>query len=125
MTTSSEETVRRPVKRYRLSYRWGVVADDGMAKQLSDASQPMVLATAYDAVVAERDESRRSRWRLENDYSALLEWSNIHAEDRDLFRLKLKRLETAVKDAVEELEHDISNGPLVLPALRLALSGEK
>lgn len=62
MTPSSEETV----KRYRLSYAHGVVEDRGDAcHHPATTSQPMVLASAYDTVVAERD-----KWK--SDWEAMM-----------------------------------------------------
>lgn len=54
MTTSSEETVS--VKRYRLSYTQGVIEDRGDGRHHpATTSQPMVLASAHDLAIAERD----------------------------------------------------------------------
>ncbi len=45
-------------KRYRLSYRNGVIEEDGSPRDSQD-SMPMVLASDYDAVVAELTTLRR------------------------------------------------------------------
>ena len=45
----------REVKRYRVSYMNGVIEEDGSPRSFHD-SEPMVLATAYDALAASHAE---------------------------------------------------------------------
>lgn len=71
------------VKRYRLSYRHGVVSAENDAKFSPDSSKPMVLATDYDALQAAFQAATAERDALKRELFVVAEaiWRNVHREE--------------------------------------------
>lgn len=110
MTTSSEETVRR----------FNVFRDeDGALKQYDAKDGPYVLASALDAVVAERDALKRC-------YDGLLETGNEILAERDRLRQRVEVMQQAINHVARDSM--LNEGGIIsheaLSKIR-ALSGDK
>lgn len=125
MTTSSEETVR--VRRYV------VTGYDGSVREAtdSDGGECYVVASAYDAVVAERDALITERVRVAEHARDLV-------TERDRLRQRAEKLEAVAKQYAGECgecggtgevranSYDLTmTGCNECAFIRLALSGEK
>src|SRR5690349_8916450 len=86
-------TTPDPVKRYRLSYKNGVMSFDDSAMRPADASEPMVLASTYDAAIAERDALKDEVYRRTKDAQSMaVSWAKDVTEKAAL-AARVERLE--------------------------------
>jgi hypothetical protein len=96
MLTDKEEI--KAVRRYRLSYRWGVIADDSLSKFMSDVSEPMIRAEDFDATVAKLME------RIGELQSQTCSADCITVRARNLAMLnRIGEMEKALKDATHRI----------------------
>lgn len=121
--TSSEETVSVT--------RWHADSNGDMCNvstgEIDILTGPYVRASAYDAVVAERDAASADLRGLGMDYETLLKQSNAFEIERDRLRQRVEQLSAALKglhdDNADYARIDYDHHWMV--AARLALSGEK
>lgn len=132
--TSSEETVRQASATHVRRYNGRIRDPDGW---WTTEEREYVPASAYDAVVAERDQAMDDNLRIHREKVAQYERACLLEVERDRLRQRVERLEAAVSSLmkpnprlggneehvvlrVRESDYDAAGA-----LLRLALSGEK
>jgi hypothetical protein len=97
------------VKRYRLSYRHGVIVDDGSDNYLADASQPMVLASDYDTIDRLNSDLTQAATLAVQERDALRQQAEAMRADAERYRWLREPQEHCAVEFEDENEDGFTN----------------